>query len=158
MNPMKPEELREALKGICIISITPFKEDGAFDYDGYAKNLNYLLAHGLNKSNSTIVVGGSTGECGAMSLDERKQVLDCAFDVIGDKIPIIAGCNSTNVWESVALAQYAESKGAAGAMALSPYYYPAKDQECIYQFYKTLATNTNLGILLYNNFEVMHTV
>ena len=51
MNPMKPEELREALKGICIISITPFKEDGAFDYDGYAKNLNYLLAHGLNKSN-----------------------------------------------------------------------------------------------------------
>ena len=63
MNPMKPEELREALKGICIISITPFKEDGAFDYDGYAKNLNYLLAHGLNKSNSTIVVGGSTGEC-----------------------------------------------------------------------------------------------
>lgn len=155
MNPMRPEELREALKGICIISITPFKEDGAFDYDGYAKNLNYLLAHGLNKSNSTIVVGGSTGECGAMSLDERKRVLDCAFDVIGDKIPIIAGCNSTNVWESVALAQYAESKGAAGAMALSPYYYPAKDQECIYQFYKTLATNTNLGILLYNNFEVM---
>lgn len=155
MEAMKPEQLREALHGICIISITPFKANGEFDYDGYARNLNYLLAHGLNKTNSTIVVGGSTGECGAMSVAERKAVFDCAFDVLGDKLPIIAGCNSTNVWESIELAQYAESKGAAGAMALSPYYYPAKDEECIYQFYKTLATHTGLGILLYNNFEVM---
>lgn len=155
MISMKPEELREALKGICIISITPFLEDGGFDRDGYAQNLNYLMAHGLSKENSTIVVGGSTGECGAMSLAERKEVLDCAFEVIGDRIPIIAGCNSTDVWESIELAQYAEMKGAAGVMALSPYYYPAKDEECIYQFYKMLATHTRLGILLYNNFEVM---
>ena len=41
-------------------------------------------------------------------------------------------------------------------MALSPYYYPAKDENCIYAFYEKLAKNTDLGILLYNNFEVMN--
>lgn len=153
---MKPEELRQRLHGVCVISITPFKEDGTLDEAGYEKNLNFIMDGGLNASNATIVVGGSTGECGAMNTAERKALLDCALGVCGDKLPVIAGCNSTNVREAIELAQYAEAKGAAGVMALSPYYYPAKDEECIYAFYKELSTNTGLGILLYNNFEVMN--
>lgn len=153
---MKPEELRKQLHGVCVISITPFKENGDFDAKGYEKNLNFIMNGGLNQSNAVIVVGGSTGECGAMSPAERKEVLECALNVCGDRLPVIAGCNSTNVREAVELAQHAEAHGAAGVMALSPYYYPAKDEECIYAFYKTLAENTGLGILLYNNFEVMN--
>ena len=153
---MKPEELRQRLHGVCVISITPFKEDGTLDEAGYEKNLNFIMDGGLNASNATIVVGGSTGECGAMNTAERKALLDCALGVCGDKLPVIAGCNSTNVREAIELAQYAEAKGAAGVMALSPYYYPAKDEECIYAFYKELSANTGLGILLYNNFEVMN--
>ncbi len=153
---MTPGELRKQLHGICIISITPFKENGAFNAVGYEKNLKYILEGGLDKSNATIVVGGSTGECGAMSVEERKEVLDCALDVLDGRIPVILGCNSTNVREAIRLAQYAEECGAAGIMALSPYYYPAKDEECIYAFYKELSENTKMGILLYNNFEVMN--
>ena len=153
---MTPRELNQQLHGVCVISITPFKEDGAFDAKGYEKNLRFIMDHGLNKSNATIVVGGSTGECGAMNTAERKEVLECALAVCGDALPVIAGCNSTNVRESIELAQHAEAHGAVGVMALSPYYYPAKDEECIYQFYKALSENTGLGILLYNNFEVMN--
>lgn len=152
---MTPDELRKQLHGVCIISITPFKENGQFDAVGYEKNLKYILAGGLNMSNATIVVGGSTGECGAMCLEERKEVMDCALDVLDGRIPVIQGCNSTNVNDAIKLAHYAEDRGAAGVMALSPYYYPPKDEECIYAFYKELSENTNLGILLYNNFEVM---
>ena len=153
---MTPRELNKQLHGVCVISITPFKEDGAFDAQGYEKNLRFIMDHGLNKSNATIVVGGSTGECGAMNTAERKEVLECALAVCGDALPVIAGCNSTNGRESIELAQHAEAHGAVGVMALSPYYYPAKDEECIYQFYKALSENTGLGILLYNNFEVMN--
>lgn len=153
---MKPEELRKQLHGVCAISITPFKEDGSFDAAGYEKNLQFIMKGGINQSNAVIVVGGSTGECGAMNVDERKQVLECALSVCGGNLPVIAGCNSTNVRESIELAQHAEAHGAAGVMALSPYYYPAKDEECIYAFYKELSENTGLGILLYNNFEVMN--
>ena len=154
---MTPSELNRQLHGVCVISITPFKEDGAFDAKGYEKNLRFIMDHGLNKSNATIVVGGSTGECGAMNTAERKEVLECALAVCGDALPVIAGCNSTNVRESIELAQHAEAHGAVGVMALSPYYYPAKDEECIYQFYKALSENTGLGILLYNNFCLLYT-
>ena len=71
---MKPEDLREHLKGITVISITPFKENGDFDAKGYEKNLKFLLNGGLNKDNSVIVICGSTGECGAMATDERRIV------------------------------------------------------------------------------------
>ena len=153
---MKPEELREHLKGITVISITPFKENGDFDAKGYEKNLKFLIDGGLNKDNSVIVICGSTGECGAMATDERKMILEMVRDTIGDAMPIIQGCNSTNVNESIELAQHAQDHGAAGVMALSPYYYPPKDENCIYSFYEKLAGNTDLGILLYNNFEVMN--
>lgn len=153
---MKPKELREQLKGITAISITPFKENGDFDAAGYEKNLKFLLKGGLDKSNSVIVICGSTGECGAMATGERKMILEMVVDTIGDSIPIIQGCNSTNVNESIELAQHAQEHGASGVMALSPYYYPAKDENCIYAFYEKLAGNTDLGILLYNNFEVMN--
>lgn len=153
---MKPEELREHLKGITVISITPFKENGDFDAKGYEKNLKFLLNGGLNKDNSVIVICGSTGECGAMAADERKMILEMVRDTIGDAMPIIQGCNSTNVNESIELAKHAQEHGAAGIMALSPYYYPPKDENCIYSFYEKLAANTDLGILLYNNFEVMN--
>ena len=153
---MKPEELREHLKGITAISITPFKENGDFDAVGYEKNLKFLLNGGLNRDNSVIVICGSTGECGAMATDERKMILEMVYDTIGDAIPIIQGCNSTNVNESIELAQHAQEHGASGVMALSPYYYPAKDENCIYAFYEKLSKNTDLGILLYNNFEVMN--
>lgn len=156
MVRMSPQELRKQLHGVCIISITPFKEDGSFDAAGYEKNLKYILNSGLNKTNATIVVGGSTGECGAMNVTDRKEVLECALSVCGDELPVIAGCNSTNVRESIELAHHAQDSGAAGVMALSPYYYPAKDENCIYAFYKELSDNTDLGILLYNNFEVMN--
>jgi len=153
---MKPEELKKQLHGITGISITPFKEDGSFDEKGYEKNLRFIVDGGLNNSNSVLVVCGSTGECGAMSAKERKYILEMVLNTVGKEIPIIAGCNSTNVYESIELAQHAEAHGAAGVMALSPYYYPAKDENCIYAFYKELAENTGLGILLYNNFEVMN--
>lgn len=156
MVKMKPEELRKQLHGVTIISITPFKENGDFDAVGYEKNLRYIMAAGLNQSNATIVVGGSTGECGAMSTSERKEVLECALAVCGDALPVIAGCNSTNVRESIELAQHAQDHGAVGVMALSPYYYPAKDENSIFEFYRALSEGTDLGILLYNNFEVMN--
>lgn len=153
---MKPEELKLRLRGITIISITPFKENGDFDGAGYEKNLKFLLDGGVNKENSVIVICGSTGECGAMSISERKMIMEMVYNTIGDSIPIIQGCNSTNVNESIELAHHAQEHGASGIMSLSPYYYPAKDENCIYAFYEKLAANTDLGILLYNNFEVMN--
>ncbi|QPL05898.1 MULTISPECIES: dihydrodipicolinate synthase family protein [Actinomyces] len=146
--------LQQGLHGICAISITPFLEDGTFDAKGYRKNLSYMIKNGVDSTNSVIVVGGSTGECGAMSLNERNRVLDVALE-FGDRLNVVAGCNSTNVDDAIALARYAQDNGAIGAMVLAPYYYPAKDRRSILEFVKKFAASVDIGILIYNNVEVM---
>jgi ABC-type Na+ transport system ATPase subunit NatA len=77
------------------------------DEAGYAKHLRFLIDNGINKENATLVVTGSTGECGAMSTDERKYILDMVLETVDDELPIIAGCNSTNIYEAIELSQYA---------------------------------------------------
>ena len=92
---MTPRELNKQLHGVCVISITPFKEDGAFDAKGYEKNLRFIMDHGLNKSNATIVVGGSTGEGLLLSLEERKTLAEAAVQAAYHFYPISpSACDS----------------------------------------------------------------
>lgn len=152
---MEPTQLRKSLHGITGISITPFTAGGDLDLEGYEKNLRFLIKGGLNASNSVLVVGGSTGECGAMNVDERKALVEAAIDIAAGELLIVAGCNSTNVREASELAQHAQEAGAAGVMALAPFYYPPKDNRSILDFYREFAASTDLGVLMYNNLEVM---
>lgn len=153
---MQPAQLREALKGILAISVTPMKDNLDVDCDGMRKHIRFLIGKGINAGNHcTLVVGGSTGECGAMTIAERKALIEAAVDEAGDELPIIAGCNHSNYLDVIDLMQHAESVGAAGVMALSPYYYVPTD-DAVRRFYEEISRHTSLGILLYNNIEVTH--
>lgn len=153
---MKPSELREALKGILAIAVTPMKDNMEIDYDGMKKHIRFLINKGINiKNNCTLVVGGSTGECGAMTIEERKKLIQVAVEEAGDELPIIAGCNHSNYLDVIDLIKDAERVGAAGVMVLSPYYY-VPTEDAARRFYEEISKHTELGILLYNNFEVTH--
>lgn len=153
---MKPEELKLKLRGICSIAVTPMTEDYQVDYEGMKKHIRFLKGKGINRSNNcTLVVGGSTGECGALTIPERKRLIETAVAVAGDELPIIAGCNHSNIEDVKDLMAHAEAAGAAGVMVLSPYYYVPTD-EAVLRFYKEISKSANIGILLYNNLEVTH--
>lgn len=153
---MKPEELKKALKGICAIAVTPMTEDRKVNYEGMRKHIRFLIGKGINADhNCTLVVGGSTGECGALTILERKKLIETAVEEAGDRLPIIAGCNHSNIEDVKDLMDHAEAAGAAGVMVLSPYYYVPND-EAILRFYKEISKAVNIGILLYNNLEVTH--
>lgn len=153
---MRPEELKEALKGICAIAVTPMNADRSVNYDGMRKHIRFLIDRGINRSNCcTLVVGGSTGECGALTMEERKKLIETAVDEAGDELPIIAGCNHSGIEDVKNLLIHAQSAGAAGAMVLSPYYYVPTD-DAILRFYREISKCVDFGILLYNNTEVTH--
>lgn len=152
---MKPEKLKEALKGIVGIAITPMTEDRLINEVGIRKQLKFMVSNGIRNGNGVMVTTGSTGECGALSAVERKKVLEIALDEVGDDVPIIAGCNHSNVYETIDLVQHAEKAGAAGVMILAPYYYVPTD-DVVLDFYKLVSDKSSIGIMLYNNLEVTH--
>ena len=153
---MRPEELKEALKGVCAIAVTPMTEERKVDYEGMKRHIRFLINNGIKRSNCcTLVVGGSTGECGALTMDERKKLIEAAVEEAGDELPIIAGCNHSGIEDVKTLLKHAQAAGAAGAMVLSPYYYVPTD-EAVLHFYQEISGSTDMGILLYNNLEVTH--
>jgi len=152
---MTYDEVKKALEGVCGISITTFNESLEIDEVGFRKHLRYMVDRGINKENGTMVIGGSTGECGGMTSAERKKILEISIDEIGKDVPIIAGCNHTSTHEVVELVQHAEEVGAEAVMILSPFYYIPPD-EAILRFFKYISDNSSLPIMLYNNLEVTH--
>jgi 4-hydroxy-tetrahydrodipicolinate synthase len=150
----KIEELKEKLVGIFVVMITPFKENYELDEEGLKKNTRFLIEKGIKNGNGGLVPGGSTGECFNLTIKERKRVLDIVIDEAKGKAPIIFGCNHTNTKSVVELAQYAEKAGADGIMVMPPYY-GVPSEEMIIRFYKDIADNTSLGIMAYNNPEVV---
>lgn len=156
VTKMRPEELKKALEGICAIAVTPMTDDRKVDYGKVKNHIRFLINKGINRDNNcTLVVGGSTGECGALTIAERKKLIETAVEEAGEELPIIAGCNHSNIEDVKDLMAHAEQAGAAGVMVLSPYYYVPTD-EAVLRFYKEISKAANIGILLYNNLEVTH--
>lgn len=148
---MKPAELKESLKGIVAIAITPMTDEGQIDYQGMRNHIRFLMNKGITKANNcTLVACGSIGECGAMTIEERKELVETAVDEAKDNLPIIAGCNHSNIVDVIDLVKHAEKSGAAGVMVLPPYYYIPTD-DVVLRFYRKVSSETSLGILLYNN-------
>ena len=114
---MRPEELKKALEGICAIAVTPMTDDRKVDYGKVKNHIRFLINKGINRDNNcTLVVGGSTGECGALTIAERKKLIETAVEEAGEELPIIAGCNHSNIEDVKDLMAHAEQAGAAGVM------------------------------------------
>lgn len=60
------------------------------------------------------------------------------MDEAGENLPIIAGCNHSNIEDVKDLMKHAAQAGAAGVMVLSPYYYVPTD-DAVLRFYKEIS-------------------
>ena len=74
---------------------------------------------------------GSTGEGILLSVSERKDVLS-AFTA--SELPVIAHCGAQTTADTVALAEYAATAGAAGVAVIGPPYFPLDDESLLRHF------------------------
>lgn len=139
--------LREKLRGVIVIFLTPFNVDFSLDEDGIRSNIQFLIEKGIK---SGIVVGGSLGECYAMRTNERKRLFEIAIEEANGRVPILCGINESATLIAVELAQYAESVGADGVMLLPPYYM-APNEESILLHFRMVGDAIDIGIMVYNN-------
>ena len=149
------QETKKNIEGLVAIALTSFTKDLNFDKSAYKRHLHSISDEiGLTQDEGAVIVNGSTGECYSMSKEERKAVAEVAVEEIGDKVPVIVGCNHSNVNQSIELAQHAEDIGATGVMMLPPYYFTPPTKEEVLSFYQKVSKKIDLGILYYNNPEI----
>src|SRR5712692_10375989 len=95
---------------------TPFDERARLDLDGAATLARWLVDHGSDG----LVVAGTTGESPVLSDSEKGDLWRAVIEAV--TVPVIAGSGTNDTAHSVSLTRLAAEAGAAGILAVTPYY------------------------------------
>lgn len=112
----------------------------------YKTNLDAQISAGVDG----IIIGGSLGEASTLLNQEKKELLIYSKELVPADFPVLVNIAEQSTKEAVALAQDAEKSGADGLMLLPPMRYKSSDEETV-AFFKSVAKNCSLPILIYNN-------
>ena len=133
-------------KGVYPAVLTPFKENDSIDFDMFRINIDTQLEAGIDG----IVLAGSLGEASTLLNSEKVDLLVYTKELVQDKVPVIMNISEQSTKGAVQAANDAENAGADGLMLLPPMRYKADDDETV-GFFRTVALNTSLPIMIYNN-------
>ena len=124
--------------------ITPFDENGV-NYEVFAQLIEHQIAGGTD----AIVFLGTTGEPSTMSFTEEHELMDYAVKKVAGRAKVIFGCGSNNTADAIMTAKKAESYGADGLLAVTPYYNKCT-QNGLVAYYKAICESVSIPVIAYN--------
>src|SRR6195952_3204015 len=134
------------LRGSIVPLMTPFTDDGALDHESLANLIEWQLASGTHG----VSIGGSTGEPGAQSVDERVAAIATVTKTVADRVPVVVGTGTAQLHETIELTARAAELGIDASLIITPYY-ARPTQEALYCCYKPFAAEfPALPIVAYN--------
>ena len=132
-------------KGSITALITPFC-NGVLD----EKALIGLVEWQVDQGTHGIVPCGSTGEGMALSMAEKRRVIEICVEIADGRIPVIASTGLITTQDTIQLTQAAQELGVDGVLVIVPPYLKPSP-EGIYQYFKAVHDATDTPILLYNH-------
>ncbi|MCL6220309.1 dihydrodipicolinate synthase family protein [Zunongwangia pacifica] len=133
-------------EGVMPAVTTKFTKDDELDLVTFEKNINAQLEAGVNG----IILGGTLGEASTLTPAEKETLVKKTLEITAGQVPVIINIAEQSTTEAIQVAKNAESWGAQGLMLLPPMRYKATDHETVVYF-KEIAKNTSLPIMIYNN-------
>ncbi len=131
--------------GVYPAVITPFDAEGEVDVAKLENYINYLC----DKVDG-LFVGGSYGSGPIMTVAQRKTLAEVTIKTCAGRVPVIMHIGTTNLADTIELAQHAEKAGADALAAVTPFYY-RHTPNVIKQYYADLINSVDLPVIAYNN-------
>ena len=133
-------------KGVFPALTTKFTANDVLDLDLFGKNLDAQVSAGVHG----IVLGGTLGEASVLATSEKEQLVRFAIEKVDGRLPVIINIAEGSTKAAMAQADLAEKWGASGLMLLPPMRYKPDHRETV-TYFKTIASQTSLPIMIYNN-------
>jgi 4-hydroxy-tetrahydrodipicolinate synthase len=112
----RPEDrLRDALRGVSGILVTPFDADGQIAPARLAPVVDRAVSAGV----SVLVTNGNTGEFYALTTVEAEAMVHAAAELIDNRVPLVAGVGR-GIGDALALTRASCAAGAAALMIHQP--------------------------------------
>lgn len=104
-------------RGVIPAALTAFAEDFSVDRYWTASHLRDLAdVSGI----SALVLNGHAAEVHACTEDEQRDLLDLGLEVVGDRVPVVAGIYADGSHQAQRLARMAERAGASALLVFPP--------------------------------------
>ncbi len=113
------------LRGSLVPLVTPFRE-GRID----ERRFDDLLEWQIDSGSHGVVIGGTTGEPAALTLEEREYLTERTVRVVKGRVPVIAGTGTNNLDETLRLTAAARRAGATAVLVVAPPYSIPRRRGC----------------------------
>jgi 4-hydroxy-tetrahydrodipicolinate synthase len=134
------------LKGSFVALLTPFKNDGTVDIEGFRRLVEFQARNGT----SALLIMGSTGEVSLLSRQERQQIVSETVKFRKAGMPLFYGCTGNNTRETIRMVEYAAKAGADGAVITVPSYIYAP-LDAAMRYFLEVADASPIPVGIYNN-------
>lgn len=122
-------KLTEAAKGVYVIAVTPFEDNGALDFDSVDSMVDFYEEAGA----TGLTVLGQLGEAPKLTAEESKRVVDRVLKRLDGRLPVVVGVSAPGLAPMQELATAVMGQGAAGVMVAPPWTLKTDDQ--VHAFY-----------------------
>lgn len=136
--------MNKKITGIMPALVTPLNADETINVSALRKLIDYHKS----QNSDGFYVAGATGEGLVLSVDARKKLYEEATNAIGKDKTKIYHIADMNFATAKYLARYAQDCGADVISAIPPIYF-AYDEEDIFNYYKELAAQVSIPVMLY---------
>lgn len=130
-------------KGLATALVTPFV-DGEVDWKAFRNLVRRQVEAGVD----FLVPLGSTAETPCLTDAEKVKILEIAREE-SNGLPIVAGAGSNSLTATVQNMRLLDGHGADAYLIVVPFY-NKPTQEGLYQYFKTVAEETDRQVILYN--------
>jgi 4-hydroxy-tetrahydrodipicolinate synthase len=124
---------------------TIWTSDGQLDRKGMGNMLDFVITGGAD----VVFCCGSAGEFSQMSEAQRREVAEFAVAHVSGRVPVLIGVASCSTDQAIGYGLHAKRIGAAGVVAVNPYYAILLPDNILLHF-RRLAAAVDLPIILYN--------
>ena len=137
----------DKIRGLVLPLPTVFDKDGQMDEPVMREMVDFYVGAGVN----ALFVGGSMGQCAALTQDERKRLFDLALSQAKGRLPVICHVGTADPYTTIDLGRHALKSGADALAIVGPYYYSDRTSAEIRAHFKMVGKVLTAPILLYNN-------
>ena len=135
------------VKGVIPPMITPFKESGDVDYDGFASNVQKW---NQDKMSGYLVIGSNSETC-YLSEEEKLELVKLTVKNAAPGRAIMAGTGLESARETITFTNKCARLGAQSALVLTPHYYGGSmNTSAMIKFFTAVADSSDIPVLLYN--------
>jgi 4-hydroxy-tetrahydrodipicolinate synthase len=120
----KSQQFDENTKGVYLITVTPFKADGALDLESTDRMVDFYLEHGVDG----LTVLGIMGEAPKLTAQESAEYVKRVLARVNGRVPVVVGASAAGFAPMGELTKRVMDMGAAGVMVAPAHTVRTDDQ------------------------------